>query len=192
MTTPTEFHYFPVLPPELQEMVWEAAMRDDVPGFHAFTFQRYRPRTANSLPDPSVAGVILGHSDEKARGTWGREPGDHRVRRSGNQEKGNQERGNQEREPRDHRVKAIIRPPPHIKPDGSVCVRDRGFWRRPTNRSLHLDDGGLWAACNTSARVMDKHHERLIRRNQSQMSRDIAVSGYFPAGTGGDIPFHIY
>jgi len=34
---PDTFHLFPLLPPELREMIWELAVRPAVPGAHIFS-----------------------------------------------------------------------------------------------------------------------------------------------------------
>lgn len=188
MVALAEFHYYPNLPRELQVMIWEAAMRDDVPGLHAFFFEPHCLRARQqTISNPITAGVIFGHNDEKSRETW-------RKRSSYGQ------------------VKAIIQSPGYSTDADGLTGRFGDFpWRRPENTSLYLHDGGLWTACKLSRWVMISHHKMLSRQADTQTVaidapdpsqsptaevkkpkyRDIAVAGHFPLETGERLPFHI-
>ncbi|KAM7183544.1 hypothetical protein V8F33_013516 [Rhypophila sp. PSN 637] len=69
MTTLTEFHYFPRLPLEMQDMIWKKAIRPEVPEFHALCFEPHRPCVDTYLKS---SGVLHGHNDDRSRRFWGK------------------------------------------------------------------------------------------------------------------------
>ncbi|KAM7207853.1 hypothetical protein V8F20_001895 [Naviculisporaceae sp. PSN 640] len=178
------FPQFQKLPPELQDMIWEAAMRGNKPCFHAFLF---KPRLVHESDIPDYYGdyvVIHDYTSEDARSE--------RIYGVSNS--------------------SITRPDPlrtiflDIPVDTTTeCSHNRSINMQHKSmnlqdKSMYLQDYGLWTACKSSRLSMTRRHVKglpamLTAETQGDQAATVssppkarkpfsaAVTGYFKTGT---------
>ncbi|KAK4208257.1 hypothetical protein QBC37DRAFT_405449 [Rhypophila decipiens] len=126
----SSFEPFSQFPTEIQDKIWEMAMRGNVMGFHAFFFKPFSPATDGVY---SSKCTIYGYNCKEAQELWYPTPTTTKAIILA---------------PRGLGVSQIVRTPDILRSD---C------WHY-LNESMYLEDGGLWLATRGSRSAMARKH----------------------------------
>ncbi|KAM7207852.1 hypothetical protein V8F20_001894 [Naviculisporaceae sp. PSN 640] len=142
MSTLTEFPKFRELAQEIQDLIWEAAMRRPTHGFHTLYFRpardgkdKYGVTGLLGIRDAGLVGMIHGYNDEKPQYTW---------------------------DPRSRITHVTLGTPRYLGQQlFDLSYREIHMLDfRATNLSLYIEDAALWTTCTDSRRAMNRFHRR--------------------------------